>query len=417
MNLRNRFTLVGLGIVIFLIITPALILYARGFQIDWQNRTFVKTGALVVKTQPTKAEIFLNDEKHDSTTPANLRFLIPGDYNIRLEKENYQSWTKRLSVKSQLVTWANFNRDYLALFLTKSSQIQSQKTKAVTISKTGTEIIFLSPEQLGVINVNNADTKTLIKTENLKLPIITSPAEIVWNNAQEVFNLLANKSVLSILESQITKIQHLETEGDHLVAMIASDLYSIEPGGLVNLDKTISNFTLSNDGIWYVQKNTLKHYDFSSNKSTVVFTKLPASTQSKIIRTNDQIYLILDDTLSLFNGNLEKIYSTVTTAFWNENSGELLYSNDNEIYIYQPKTKDSTLILRSLTPISSPILNNETGYVFYQNEGKIKAIELDDRDHRNIFTIADAQDSFVVSKDGKLLFTIGQSEIREYMIR
>ncbi|HEX9503212.1 MAG TPA: PEGA domain-containing protein [Patescibacteria group bacterium] len=417
MTLRNRFTLVGLGMVIFLIITPALILYARGFQIDWQNWGLVKTGAMVVRTQPTKAEIFLNDKKHKSTTPANLRFLLPGDYNIRLEKEKYQSWTKRLSVKSQLVTWANFNRDYLTLFLTKPDQTQNLQIKASTISKTGNEIIFLSPDRLGRINVNNGSDLTLINTNNLNLPILSSTVEIVWNNAQEVFNLFADKSTLNTLESQLPKIQHLETEGSHGVALIASDLYFIQANGLALLDKTVSNFTLSNDGIWYIQKNTVKHYDFSNNKSEVIFTQLPASTQNKVIRTSNQIYLILDGTLYLFNGALEKIYSPVTQTFWDENSGQLLYSNEHEIYSYQPNTKDSTLILRSLTPISSPVLNKETGYVFYQNEGKIKAIELDGRDHRNIFTIADALNNFSLSKDGKKLYTISRTEIKIYQIR
>lgn len=417
MRLRNRFTLVGLGIVIFLIITPALILYARGFQIDWENRTFVKTGALVVKTQPTKAEVFLNDEKHDSTTPANVRFILPGDYNIRLEKEGYQSWTKRLSVKSQLVTWANFNRDYLALFLKNPEHVQNLQIQASTISRDGDEIIYVMPDQVGLINTNNGDLRTLVRVNDLNLPLLTTNAEIKWHDSSQILGLFTNRSLLNTLENQAASIQHLEIDDGRIVAMIGSDLYSLQSGNLALIEKAIINFTLRNDELWYVQKNSLKKYNFNNNQSEMVFSQLPASKQTQIIRTSNQIYLILDSTLYLFNGSLEKIYGPVTYAFWYDNPNQLLYANDHEIYTYDPSAKESTLIVRSLTPIANPVLNPETGYIFYQNEGKIKAIELDGRDHRNIFTIANAQDRFTISNDGKLLFTIGKAEIKEYTIR
>jgi hypothetical protein len=51
------------------------------------------------------------------------------------------------------------------------------------------------------------------------------------------------------------------------------------------------------------------------------------------------------------------------------------------------------------------------------NEGKIKAIELDGRDHRNIYTIADAGESFVLSKDSKELFVEKDKQIEVLEIR
>src|SRR3989338_5461590 len=96
-RLRNRFLLVGSGVVVFVLITPILVLYARGFKVDWENKSIVKTGALVIRSEPDKAQIYLDDKKLDQTTPTNLRFLVPNDYNFRIEKEGYQSWTKRLN--------------------------------------------------------------------------------------------------------------------------------------------------------------------------------------------------------------------------------------------------------------------------------------------------------------------------------
>ncbi len=329
MKLRNRFLLVGFGVLVFLIVTPILVIYARGFKIDWENRALVKTGALVIKTEPNKTDIYLDDEKLSSQSPANVRFLLPDDYSIRLEKEGYQSWTKRLTVKSQIVTWANNNRDFVTLFY-KNPALENTWT-GNNIIATNNEIAFIENEQPTQINIENGETK---KIDTLPSPITTTEP------AEEISALLTSLNI-----------------------------------------------------------------------------PVPPFTSSKIIRAGNQIYLILDQTLYLVNDSLEKIYSPVTNVVWHEDVRQLLFSNINEAYIYYTEFKDSDLILRSITPISNPVLNPVTGYLFFQNEGKIKAIELDDRDHRNIFTIADALEKFSISNDGKKLFVYSTTEIKQYTIR
>jgi hypothetical protein len=328
MKLRNRFLLVGFGVIAFLVVTPFIVLYARGFKIDWQNRSFVKTGAMVVRTEPEKAQIYLNDELSTSVTPTNLRFLLPGDYSIRLEKENYQSWTKRLSVRSQIVTWANSDRDFITMFL-KNPIVENNWTgSSVTVNDN--EITFLENNQPTRIDVENGSSDT----------ISSLPTPPVEDTVQQISDILTSVNI-----------------------------------------------------------------------------PVPTFTSGEIIRAENQIYLILDQNLYLVNDHLEKIYGPVNFAHWNSQSKQLLYANDNEIYIYIADWKTSDLILRSITPVKNPILNIETGFVFFQNENKIKTIELDGRDHRNIFTLTDALNNFSLSEDGKSLFVFNDSDIKQYTIR
>ncbi|MBX4186652.1 MAG: PEGA domain-containing protein [Candidatus Doudnabacteria bacterium] len=417
MTLRNRFGLVILGIVIFVIVTPALVLYARGFKIDWAGKTLVKTGAIVVKTQPTKAEIFLNEVKLKDTTPANLRFITPGDYNLRVQKDGYQSWTKRLSVKSQLVTWANNNRDFLTLFRQSPQEDKTIPILGSTISKSCDEVVFLNQQGVSSLNVNSSEEQTLLKMDGLKAPAVTSQTELVWEDRSQALALFSDKVRLGLLENQIAKLQRLQIGRNHIVALIANSLYSVESDKLVRLEENVSSFDLDGDDVWYLFDNNLKKYSFSNNQAQTIFTDLPKFTTSKTIRTSNQVYLILDQTLYLLNGKLEKIYAPVTGASYDDKSSVLIYSNTNEIYTYNPGAKNSELMVRSLTPVNSPTFNAETGYIFYQNEAKIKTVELDGRDHRNIFTIADAKDNFCLSTNGKKLVTISQSEIKNYIIR
>ncbi len=313
MRLTARFSLIGIGIILFLIATPFLVFYARGFIIDWKTGHITKTGALVVHTQPTKALVYLNDELKANTTPSNIRFVIPGDFNVRIEKDGYQSWTKRLTIRPQLVTWANENRDAIFLFL-----------KNPTLGNT--------------LNLNQLST---IKPENNPNP----------------------------------------------------------------------------DEVWTVQKNLLKRYKKSTNTTDIISQTVPLAKTAEVIRSNNQVYLILDNKLYVLNDTFEKIYDNVIAATWDAASQQLLFSNNNEILIYNPASKNSELILRSSTPIGNPVLNWTTGYIFYQNEGKIKAIEVEGRDHRNIYTISDAAKNFALDEAGKTLSVISDTDIKQYTIR
>jgi len=275
MKLRNRLLLVGFGVVVFLIVTPALIMFARGFKFDLQSWQLIKTGTLVVRTEPEHATVFIDDKPQKNLTPLTIRFLLPGDYVIRIEKEGYSSWTKRLSIKSQLATWANANREFITLFL-KQPQPETQ-------------------------------------------------AEVPKNEAFPISEGLIQAGQLS--------------------------------------------FTLQ-DSILFRQ-----------------------------------------------NPGLEKIYEPVREAYWDDESKRIVLSNNNEILLLDPLNDSPDLILRSVSEIRNARLNWHTGYMFFQNEGRIKAIELDGRDHRNVYTITDAGVDFTIDEKGERLYVMGQTEVKEYRIR
>jgi hypothetical protein len=342
MRLTHRFSLIGIGIIIFVIITPLLVFYARGFVFDVSNWHIVKTGALVVKTIPTKAEVYLDDKLQSALTPSSIRFLIPGDYNVRLEKTGYQSWTKRLNIRSQLVTWANTNREEIMLFF-KQPQLQNSWA-----------------------------------------------TQKIWDDAPKIAEFLAG----------LDKIAPLVIES---------------PPDLP--EKNITVFTKDGDTLWYILGNKLKRFNYSTSKTEIINPDVPVFITGQIIRSDNQVYIILDGKLFVLNDTFEQIYGNVEHAYWDTKSRQMVLSNNNEIVIYNPGSKKTELILRSSSQVQNPLLNMETGYMFYQNEGKIKAIELDGQDHRNVYTIADAGENFTLDNDGRSLYIIGEKEIREYLIR
>ncbi len=411
MTLKTRFTLIGLGLTVFAILAPALVFYARGFKYDFQTHTVVKTGTLVINTKPDKAQVFLNNELQKDLTAFAARFLIPGDYDIRVEKDGYQAWGKRLTVRPQLVTWANLNRNFISLFLKEPRLRQTLSAEAISLSKNKTEIGIAAGGQLKILQVNGGNLQT---AGNYASPL--APQTITWENTNQIFEL--NRLNL-LTEKQIKDTTRVETNGSYVALTIKSDLYLINNAELVLLDKQVTAFDLEAERIWYVQNTTIKSYDLSTGQAQITSSALPAAAAGQIRHLNNQIYLILDNNLYVLNDQLEKIYSPAAGISWDPDGRTILVTNTNELLRYDPGTKKTELILRSLTPITEAQPNGQTGYVFYINDGQLKAVELDGRDHRNVFAILKnypAGANYAIAANGEILYLIDKNQLVEYSI-
>lgn len=415
MKLRNRLLLVASGVVIFLIITPVLVLFARGFKFDLKNGQLIKTGSIVAQTDPKDAEVLLNDKKQKDKTPSTLRFLIPGDYVIKVEKENYLPWEKRLAVKSQFVTWVNHNRELLVLFLKEPKIQKALSIQNYYLPKDRKQLVFIQDGHLSYLDLNNKQIEVL-GNDDLTIHPFDFSAELNWVDAHRSFDLIASKKTFDFDERLISRIKKAETNGSHIVLLIDNKLYKFSDR-LEQLETNITDFGLSSDDLWYLKAGSLFRLNLENNAKTQVMTDVPAASESKIIRGNGHIFLLLDKSLYMLNDKLEKIYDNITYTYWDPEFGRLLYANDYEVFLYSPLENQSELILRSTTKVSQPLSNSATGYVFIESEGKIKAVEIDGRDHRNVYVLTDAQEQFLVSRDGKMLYTFNQIEIKPYEIR
>jgi len=89
----------------FILAVPLVLLYAWGYGFDWQNKKPVLVGGLYLKSIPKKAEVYLNN-RYKKETPAFIKRLSPKDYQIKITKDGFHPWQKKLRVESRLVTEA-----------------------------------------------------------------------------------------------------------------------------------------------------------------------------------------------------------------------------------------------------------------------------------------------------------------------
>ena len=206
---------------------------------------------------------------------------------------------------------------------------------------------------------------------------------------------------------------------DLTVYLNNSNLYSLNNGRPKLIDKIVTSFVLDGNNVWYLQKNLLKQTDLNSNQVNVINSNVPSASTAWLIRKNNQLYAVLDGNLYVLNDNFEKIYNNVNFAYFDDSSKLLVFANNNEILTFDPATTKTDLVLRSSSAVKNPVLNFATGFIFYQSQGKIQAVELDSRDQRNNFTVINdpTVSNFALSNDGRVLYTISSQDIKKYSIR
>lgn len=92
-------------ILLFLIISPIVILYTIGYRYDFASHTVRQTGAISIEVEPKNAQVYINDIYFNEKMPIELTNRTPGIYSVRLEQEGYKTWEKDITVESNGTTY------------------------------------------------------------------------------------------------------------------------------------------------------------------------------------------------------------------------------------------------------------------------------------------------------------------------
>lgn len=101
--MKNPILVLVTTIVLILTVSVLLIFQAKGYKFDFKNRKIDKTGIIALSSTPTGAAVYLNGTL-TSATNTTLSDLAPGEYRLKLDKEGYLPWEKKVVVEAGLVT-------------------------------------------------------------------------------------------------------------------------------------------------------------------------------------------------------------------------------------------------------------------------------------------------------------------------
>lgn len=411
---------------IFIVMTILISLYASGykFNLSWPikfNRLLQKTGMLNVSTLPKNANIFLNDKQQKKsifsilrkdfiTTPTKIKNILPGEYILRLEKENYWPFERKIKIESGQTTFA----EDINLFLSDLPLlISSSATKNPIINESG-RYLYLSAEGK-IINLKDSSELSLTTEKNTVGHWIKNSNKL-FANGKIIDSEKNNEINLAAIIGQKEAIWHYSNL-DNLIYY--SDRWSINR--LESDNQTIStlirgeeylSFEPRDTTIFAIVKNenqiTLKSYLTKTGEKSGQI-KLPA-IGDYVFKQENIKYLCLYDqkniTLYLINPTDMSDYSVIRgIKSWSWiNDEELIYNTDWEINIFNITSGRSTLITRVSEAINNIIWHKSGRYFIFSTDTGLSAADLQTGTTIKIFDSKEISNPVLDEKNNLLYF-------------
>ncbi len=338
MTKKTRLIILLFCVVCFFIVAPILVAYSMGYRFDFEKMEIVATGGIYVRTFPAAGQITIDSNISEKpglfSNYIFVQSLLPKNHTVSIKKAGYYDYFKTLLVRENQVTKLEN-----VLLIKKNIQFE------ILASKTQSPF--------------NNQEKFIIKNSNL-----------YYSAALENAGLTAAQKATPVLKS--------------LVA------FSIVNNNII---------WLGADGFLYQTDQT--NLSAKPTKLTLTALKINKKSSYKIISDSQNIFVISNEDLLLFNtktSNLDNFYSPVTDAKISPDGTNIVYFNNNNIYISLILTSPvkSNVLYKSSEKISDILwLNND--YIIFTAGDKIIISEIDYRGNINAVTLPQT----IILTDGK----------------
>ncbi|GEM_PF-5302336 len=422
-----------LFVLFFLVTAPALVLYTAGFGVNLHNGRIERFGALVIKSKPRGATTILNAMKITEETPATIK-IAPDDYAVTVQKTGYSTWSKRLTVKSQETTFA----EDIVLWKENASQKIIDAPSTVAAFSSDMRFLVWLEERGGSSVFHVFDLARGIETGITSVRTHAENALIQFSK-DNTMALIANYGldgyarVIPLLNPAKTidlgTVTHFPFR-TYSWSATNTTLYGVVKGTLhaVNLltghDDAIApaetNFRIINTDIWSVKNRAgIPELIRSSPQLLADETKsileLPSGTDGflDIDRPLLALYATGHSTITILEPSaipkplLETTGDALVTRTNRNNQTEILSWTSFELWRSNLETGATELLRRQSAHIKKAAWYPGE-YVLFSTATGIYALELDDRDARNVTQLVDITTGtiadFGISKNGAVLY-------------
>ena len=396
MPLLRRRLLYCLFFLIFFISAPIVVLWAEGYHYNFSKRRLEKTGVLFLESKPTKAEIYLNGKLQKDKTEAMLKNLLPGQYEVMLQKEGYQPWKKNLAVRTSETTFAQ----YIRLFKQKPILTNLLPFKIMALSQANKESVALVYEdnKINKVALLNLETDAIdpLAELNFKPTILKiSPRQsfiLVSDDKQNLVIDLKNKKLYDlnkIIQKQIVRLKWTSFDRDE-------NLYFSSAAGLKKIDlvsfnilslitEPVIDWQIINNNIYYLAevKNqvALKKTNFNQLQTAEILNLLPLSENYTFESAPENYLAILDKQnkilywLDLAGLEKMKVFSETEYVKWFALSEQMMLGNKFEIALYDFKKNEENFILRLSSEIKDAAWYMLPTHIYFATPDGLKIIE------------------------------------------
>lgn len=450
-------------VTLFWLTAAILIGYAFGYRYSFSKGIFVYAGSITLKTTPQNVNVYINGVLMPSKSFNRLNNsyhiggITPGDYLLEVKFPGYQDWTKRISVHSGIST------EFWNITLAQNSYAREDYESA------GIEKFFISPRKNLAAFSQQVDDIFFVKifdpgTLEMIQVFAANDHKFTNDNKENIeWSPQAHRIIIPSIQNEsneknyfIAPTEDLEMETLNLKDLTGATnlshvrwdpksknvLFYMSDNNLFRLDldsleekkqvaENISGYDLTPKSLLYFQlpegityETNFEGTDSPSQITTSAPEDMTDSSYQIIVYDEDRIvFLNKSHELYIFNNGEEgsyfrKISDSAIGSQFSDDGKKLLFWSEHEIGAYfvrkwevQPTRAENEL--SSITKFSDKIQNvqwtRDYEHVLFTNNNKVKMIELDNRDQRNMMDVLSLNDntSLLVNNftDSKLYYT------------
>jgi hypothetical protein len=367
MKLSVRQTYFRVFTIFFVIITPFLVLFTLGYNLNLNKKELSSTLLANIETLPIGANVKINNNQI-SSTPTEITLQKDKKYSINISKQGF--YDEEVNVFSHSQENITTSLKNLSLFPTDSTILAKPET--------GIKFETLLNENIGLIIKNSEYYLQPFSFGGIQsVPILVeNPSKINLKNSQD-FDFLnpgywfkTDNVLLTNINSKWTLVNMDEggrkantvlavNEDQFLVLDTDKNLWTYDPlkKEWISIENNVTgvNYTKSNNFVWMLKGLTVSRFQISSDKKTlpqpqkyIEFSKLyemakPADSfqvfsvhQGIAIRINSDIIYIPDYDMKnrlVITNNAKKLFVSGSMIFWIDGDNNLfsynfLFGND-----------------------------------------------------------------------------------------
>lgn len=360
-------------VVLFITVFAILIIsYGKGYRINPDEKSLTSTGILSAISTPEAASIWV-DGKLKSATNTSLS-LPPGWYTVRITKEGYQSWEKKIRVQGEVVSRIE------ALLIPTNPSLRALTNTGIlspVLSPSGSKVAYIIPDDTASPS-SSLKKKTGVWVLDLRSnafgansdprQILKSEAKIDWSNA----SLLWSPDEKQIMLTQKKK----EGKKDKI---IRATQISVENSNSSPLDVTFTHENIMAD--WQ---------NIKARKNEEFMTAVPLTVREILEEKTADIRFSPDETRILYQATASAALSLAVTPpiIGSNPTSEVRQLEPGKYYIYDIK-EDKNYFITDLKSIKEPqrlAWYTDSKHILMIENASIHIIDYDGANKRVIYS-------------------------------
>ena len=458
--------------VLFWLVSATIIGYAFGYRFSFQKGIFIYGGSITLKTTPQKVDVYLDGTLMPPGTlnvinrSYHINGIRPGEHFLEIKSPDYQTWSKKISVHSGLST------EFWNIVLAQNSYAHED------YESSGIERFFISPHENLVAftqQVENIFSVKILDPETSEITQVFSSTDYVFTDDKKEnieWSPQADRLVVPVLKNgeknyliipidtkessdlislsemrDLSNVRWDPKNKDVLFFMSGDNLYNMGFADIESkklMKENIASYDLSQKYLFYFQlpegiiyKINLSDPAEFQQVTTSAPEDMADNSYRIIVYDEDRIvFLNKSHKLYIYNKGKEDTYfnklsDNAAGSQFSDDGKKLLYWTANEILTYfvrewdvQPIRIENEFIpvTRLIEPIQNVQWTSDYEHVLFTQNNKLKIIEIDNRDNRNMMDILplNNNDSIVINNftDGKIYYIEknddGQNTLRSF---